>query len=159
VAAVLELALILLFILLLPALSRASRSLRAYVAEISYQARHDSLTGLSNRQALHENVSAALRRLPEGEHMAVLLIDLDRFKEVNDSLGHDAGDELLQEIAEGWSTARATHRSRGSAATSSQSCRSYDATTGHRGRACPATQHQAPERYAVSRFRWMRAWE
>jgi diguanylate cyclase (GGDEF)-like protein len=99
VAAVLELALILLFVLLLPALVRASRRLRAYVAEIRYQAAHDSLTGLTNRVALHDGLASALRnRAPDG-HVAVLLIDLDRFKEVNDSLGHDAGDELLCEIA------------------------------------------------------------
>ena len=90
---------ILLFVLLLPALARASRRLRAYVAEIRYQASHDSLTGLSNRVALHADLAAALREAADGEHVAVLLVDLDRFKEVNDSLGHDAGDELLREIA------------------------------------------------------------
>jgi diguanylate cyclase (GGDEF)-like protein len=78
---------------------RASRRLRVYVAEIRYQASHDALTGLSNREALHENIISALRRRADGEHVAVLLVDLDRFKEVNDSLGHDAGDELLQDIA------------------------------------------------------------
>jgi diguanylate cyclase (GGDEF)-like protein len=99
VAGVLELALLLLFVLLLPALARTSRRLKSYVAEIRYQSRHDSLTGLSNREALHENVTAALQARADNDHVAVLLIDLDRFKEVNDSLGHDAGDELLCEIA------------------------------------------------------------
>ncbi len=99
VAGVLELALIVFFVLLLPALARASRKLRAHVAEIHYQASHDSLTGLPNREALHDNVTAALSASREGEHVAVLIIDLDRFKEVNDSLGHDAGDELLRDIA------------------------------------------------------------
>ena len=99
VAVVLELALILLFVLLLPALARASRRLRTYLAEIRYQARHDALTGLPNRIALHENIAAALDARAADEHVAVLLIDLDRFKEVNDSLGHDAGDELLRQIS------------------------------------------------------------
>jgi diguanylate cyclase (GGDEF)-like protein len=99
VAGVLEVALILLFIFLLPALARASRKLREYVAELHYQARHDVLTGLSNRVALHDNLGSAIDRLKDGEHVAVMLIDLDRFKEVNDSLGHDAGDEFLRDIA------------------------------------------------------------
>lgn len=99
VAGVLELALIILFVLLLPALARASRRLRTYVAEIHHQASHDALTGLSNRVALNENLASALRDAGDDTHVAVLLIDLDRFKEVNDSLGHDAGDELLREIA------------------------------------------------------------
>ena len=100
VAAVLELALILLFVLLVPALARASRRLRAYVAEIRYQARHDSLTGLPNRIALHENLAdRAARHAPPTSTSRCCSIDLDRFKEVNDSLGHDAGDELLRQIA------------------------------------------------------------
>ncbi len=99
VAGALELALVLLFVLLVPALSRASRRLRDYVKEIRYRATHDSLTGLANREALHEDLADALRSGAAGGSVAVLLIDLDRFKEVNDTLGHDAGDELLCEIA------------------------------------------------------------
>ncbi len=99
VAAVLEVALVLLFVLLLPALVRATRRLRQYVEEIRYQSRHDLLTALQNREAIHEVIAAALAERPDDAHVGVLLVDLDRFKEVNDALGHDAGDELLREIA------------------------------------------------------------
>ncbi|HSD76722.1 MAG TPA: EAL domain-containing protein, partial [Solirubrobacteraceae bacterium] len=74
--------------------ARASRRLRR-------QALHDALTGLPNRTLLHREgaraLSAARRR---GTPAALLLIDLDRFKEVNDTLGHDHGDELLVEVTE-----------------------------------------------------------
>jgi diguanylate cyclase (GGDEF)-like protein len=100
VAGVLEVALIGLFALLVPALSRAGRRLRENVEEIRYRATHDPLTGLPNRESLHETIGEALRSAGAGEQTAVLLVDLDRFKEVNDTLGHDAGDELLREIAE-----------------------------------------------------------
>ena len=60
------------------------------------QALHDALTGLPNRTLLHRRADRALRADGAG---AILLIDLDRFKEVNDTLGHDHGDELLGEVA------------------------------------------------------------
>ncbi|BBH69961.1 hypothetical protein ACTI_66460 [Actinoplanes sp. OR16] len=65
-------------------------------AQRLHEATHDSLTGLGNRAKLHHELDAAVRR---GLPFSLLLIDLDRFKEVNDTLGHHAGDELLVEVA------------------------------------------------------------
>ena len=68
---------------------------------IRYLAHHDALTGLSNRAQLIERLDNALALLPSrGGNLAVHFIDLDRFKEVNDTLGHDAGDFLLKTVAE-----------------------------------------------------------
>ena len=68
--------------------------------KIQYQATHDALTGLPNRlmfsQLLNQAIKSARRYKRQ---FAVLFMDLDRFKIINDTMGHDAGDELLQEIA------------------------------------------------------------
>ena len=65
-------------------------------AEMRHQAYHDPLTHLPNRLLFHEHVSAAVARAErEGETAAVLVIDLDDFKAVNDTLGHHVGDQLL----------------------------------------------------------------
>lgn len=68
---------------------------------LSWQASHDALTGLLNRETFVERLGAALdRRAREPGRVAVLFIDLDNFKVVNDSLGHVAGDRLLDAVAE-----------------------------------------------------------
>jgi diguanylate cyclase (GGDEF)-like protein len=74
--------------------ARASRRLR-------HQATHDTLTGLSNRAELHEHGARALANAArDGSLAALMLIDLDRFKEVNDTMGHEQGDRLLVDVAE-----------------------------------------------------------
>lgn len=84
------------------ALIYAVRDLRARLAQerrISHLARNDGLTGLPNRTSLLEKLERSIDALKPGESLALLAIDLNRFKEVNDLYGHAAGDRLLTHVA------------------------------------------------------------
>ncbi|MDE1546120.1 EAL domain-containing protein [Dechloromonas agitata] len=88
-------------------LKRTNSQLESEIAErrqaqskLNYLAYHDPLTGLANRRCFIERLEESLRETARrGERLAVLFIDLDQFKQVNDSLGHGIGDELLVSVA------------------------------------------------------------
>jgi diguanylate cyclase (GGDEF)-like protein len=73
-----------------------TRSLRRHAAQREHEALHDGLTGLPNREWFRATAERAVARGSRTEAGALVLVDLDRFKEVNDTLGHHAGDELLR---------------------------------------------------------------
>src|SRR3954464_15048946 len=79
----------------------AQLELRRTVARLRHDAMHDSLTGLPNRALFHQRLGESLARAKQDASFrySVLFLDLDRFKVVNDSLGHAAGDQLLVSIA------------------------------------------------------------
>lgn len=76
-------------------------ALKQAYEQLDYLAHHDPLTGLANRRLLEERLAVALDRAARTDRgIAVLFIDLDRFKNINDTLGHQAGDLVLREVAE-----------------------------------------------------------
>ena len=100
-------ALSLLYVLMLWMAGRSDRILREQEAQrvaneerIRYQAYHDPLTGLPNRTSFVDHLEEAIRRSKRfGWSLGLMFLDLDRFKRVNDSLGHEAGDELIRTAA------------------------------------------------------------
>jgi diguanylate cyclase (GGDEF)-like protein/PAS domain S-box-containing protein len=76
---------------------------------LTYRATHDALTGLPNRGAVLAHISESLRAQGERRLGAVLFIDLDNLKAINDTLGHDSGDELLRSVAERLRKSLGTH--------------------------------------------------
>ena len=88
-----------LYLLLFRIVAGASTRLRRQAAENEHLALHDSLTDLPNRSLFHDRAQQAiLAAQRDGAGVALMILDLDRFKEVNDTLGHHNGDLLLQEI-------------------------------------------------------------
>src|SRR5204862_6544259 len=77
----------------------AHREMQDLSARSLHAAAHDGLTGIANREALLAKGNGALRVLPRETPVARLLVDINHFKEVNDTLGHAAGDELLRTLA------------------------------------------------------------
>lgn len=79
--------------------TQISRKFRSQTEALEYQSTHDALTGLPNRALLHKDLENQIgESLKDGKSLALIMLDLDRFKEINDTLGHDNGDALLKEI-------------------------------------------------------------
>lgn len=90
-----------LVVALVDKLWKSSRELEAGRRNAQHQATHDPLTGLPNRAQLEERLAAALAACGrDGSQVALLMLDLDRFKTINDTLGHQAGDDLIRAVAQ-----------------------------------------------------------
>lgn len=78
--------------------SRDVTERQRYMKKLEYQANHDSLTKLPNRNYLYGKLKTTLQQRVRDQIVALMIIDLDRFKEINDTLGHHAGDKLLRQL-------------------------------------------------------------
>ena len=100
VAAIFEVVLVLLFLTLVPILRRVTQRIRRQMEEIERRALYDELTGLPNRTLFGDRIEQMITGAGQEPHSAaVMLLDVDRFRDVNDALGHETGDRLLQEVA------------------------------------------------------------
>jgi diguanylate cyclase (GGDEF)-like protein len=100
VAAVIVVIALLAWLLLFRTVHRASATLQKQAEENEHLALHDALTGMPNRRLLQDRLDRAIAASTRsGKRLALMILDVDRFKEVNDTLGHDRGDALLKEVA------------------------------------------------------------
>jgi diguanylate cyclase (GGDEF)-like protein len=99
VAGIFEVVLVLLFIALIPILRRVTQRIRRQMEEIEHRALYDELTGLPNRTLFRDRIEQAILAARRQERSSiVMLLDIDRFREINDALGHETGDLLLREV-------------------------------------------------------------